>query len=179
MTPSSPQPPTSALVAIRLIWAGAVLAVIGIFMVVLQKDAIHRQAELQGVYDIDRLVNLVLVFAVVFGLIGAGLWVWMAIMNGKGRSWARIVATVFGGLYIASQTVTFIAAGVGLGYGASINGEPVNAALQIILGVCSLGVAIGAIVLMWQSSSSRWYAARTSARQNAQGYAPPAPVQLS
>jgi hypothetical protein len=29
-------------------------------------------------------------------MLGVGLWVWMAVKNGHGRKWARVVATVFG-----------------------------------------------------------------------------------
>ncbi|MDX6692184.1 MAG: hypothetical protein QOG15_3641 [Solirubrobacteraceae bacterium] len=178
MTSSSPQPPASARAAIRLTWAGAGLSVTGILMVLLQKDAIRHQAEARGVYDVDGLVNLVLIVGVVFGLVGTGLWVWMAIMNGKGRPWARIVATVFGGLYIAAQLITYIAAGVGVGYGANVDGEPVNAALQITLGVCTLAVATLIIVLMWQSSSSAWYEAKERARQVAPPASQPQPLQM-
>ena len=48
--------------------------------------------------QIHSVENIYLVFAIVVLLVGIGLWLWMAWANGRGRAWARVLATVFFGL---------------------------------------------------------------------------------
>ena len=45
--------------------------------------------------------------AIIFGLIGIGLWLWMAYANKAGKNWARITATAFFGLDTLSVLTSF------------------------------------------------------------------------
>ena len=45
---------------------------------------------------------------IVGGLIGVALWILMAVFNGRGASWARIVATVLGGISVLSAVSLFV-----------------------------------------------------------------------
>lgn len=164
LTPSG-SPPDSMTMAVRLIWAGAALALVGLLVPLLQKDEIRRTIESENVVssDIDTTINAFIAIAVVFGLIGCGLWVWMAIMNGKGRSWARIVATVFGSLNILFGTI-------GNAAGSRYSGATT---ISTVLSVCSVLLAVAIIVLMWQQRSSAWYDAMGRARQADRTYADP------
>jgi len=170
MTPSSPAPPASARNAVRLIWAGAGVAILGIFPLLLQKDDLRREVEKSTLsIDVDNAVNAAIAVGVVAALIGCGLWIWMAIMNGKGRNWARITATVFGGLNIAFGLIGVVA-------GSRLSGAT---PLTTVLTIVSVVLAITIIVLMWQKDSSQWYAAMGRARESDQMVPvvpPPPPV---
>lgn len=178
MSPSSPQPPTSARTAIGLMWGGAVLSLLSIILLLTQTGAIREQAESNLYYDVDDLVNTVIAFGVIFGLVATGLWAWMAVMNGMGRNWARITATCFGALQIGAQAITLVLVGAGVGYGAMVDGEAINPVIQGMLGVCVMSVAITALFLMWQPSASQWYDAMGRARQALRMSVQPAPVQV-
>jgi hypothetical protein len=81
--------------------------------------------------------------AVIIGLISVGLWVWMAVMNRKGRSWARIVATVLGGLNIVF-TVIGLTQDVGIG---------------TIVNIVTIVLAAAILWLLYRPESSAYYAA--------------------
>ncbi len=71
----------------------------------------------------------------------------MALMNGKGKSWARITATVLGGLNILSLL-------------ASISGAAAGTALPplaLVFGVASLILAGVIVYLLWQRPASEWF----------------------
>jgi hypothetical protein len=108
-----PQPP-SVLNAVRLMYAGAALGVLGvIFTLVFSgrikravgKAAVKSNATLRSkgqktltVAQIHSLESATVAILVIVLIVGVLLWVWMAWANGKGNSWARIVATVLFGL---------------------------------------------------------------------------------
>ncbi|MGL5929550.1 MAG: hypothetical protein ACRCY8_11500 [Dermatophilaceae bacterium] len=149
--------PKSMDLAVTLMRAGAVLSLVSLLTVFLIRDEIRATVE-QSIEDsgevpTDTLVNAGVAvgvgIAVVVSLLGVGLWLWMASMNGKGRSWARIVATVLFGLSAAGFLVGLI------------QPEP---ALQRVLDV--VGVLLGAviIVLLWRKESSEFYAASSAPR---------------
>jgi hypothetical protein len=87
------------------------------------------------------------VVAIVFGLIGVGLWLWMAWANKAGKNWARITATVFFGL----DTLSVLA---GLR-----QAEP---ALSRVFSLLVWLAGLGAVVLLWQKVSSAYFAASRS-----------------
>ena len=102
--PTGVEQPPSIRNAVRLMYVGAVLSVLGALSIFLQVDAIRDQIEeddpsLSG-DDVDTAVAIFVVTFVVVSLISVGLWLWMAYANGAGKSWARVVATVLGGLNI-------------------------------------------------------------------------------
>jgi hypothetical protein len=142
--------PSSVTTAIRLMWMGAVLSLVPVLLIPSQKDTIRAEIEKDNTADIDALVNFAIGFAVFLGLVGTGLWVWMAIMNGKGKNWARITATVFGGLYLALGAI-------GLVSGAALGSERT---VNLVVTAVTLLLAIVTIVLLWRESSSQWYAPR-------------------
>lgn len=88
---------------------------------------------------------------VVIGLVGAALWLWLAAANSKGKSWARIVATVF-----FAVAVLYFAWGIA---------QPSLGLLASVLSVASILVASilgGAVAaaLLWKPESSRYYDSR-------------------
>lgn len=151
-----PQRPGSLDTAVRLMQLGAVLSVVSVvvtlFMLDSLKDTIAetmRDADpnvTQSSIDSFYTVNVVL--SVVGGLIAAGLWLWMAWKNGQGRSWARIVATVLGGLGILLSLGGFATPGA--------------TAVTIGLTLINLVLAITILVLLWKKESTQYYNAVTA-----------------
>ena len=70
----------------------------------------------------------------------------MAAANGAGKSWARVVATVLGGLGVLSAIFT-ITTGTGL-----------TVAMQLV----SLVLAVTILVLLWRPASSAYFQARSA-----------------
>ncbi|HUD80466.1 MAG TPA: hypothetical protein VMR00_21670 [Streptosporangiaceae bacterium] len=102
--------PPSLRRAVRLMWAGAGLALLGtivtlvlsgrikteVFNAARKNDAIARRSGRTG-YTIPQLHTVASVtFAalVAAGIISILLWVWMAWANNRGSGWARIIASV-------------------------------------------------------------------------------------
>jgi hypothetical protein len=81
----------------------------------------------------------------VLGVIAAGLWLWMARANKSGRSWARIMATVFFVVLTAAEPALLI---------------DLHAALLLYLFSFVYWLAgLSAVVLLWRRSSSDYYTA--------------------
>ena len=93
--------------------------------------------------QVDSAVSVAIVIAVVVGLVSVGLWLWMASANGKGRSWARIVATVLGALSVLS-----LLSSVAQGQMTTLN---------LVVSLVSLALAVAILVLLWRKESSAYY----------------------
>jgi hypothetical protein len=138
-------------------YLGAVLAVLSITPLLFMGDAI-RSAIIEGLESsgqtpttelVDAAVAVAIAFGFAVGLIGAGLWVTMAIFNGKGRKWARTTATVLGVLGILMNLTSF--AGVG---------QP-NVGFAPILGLLSALLAGVILYLLWRPDNNMYYEANS------------------
>jgi hypothetical protein len=92
---------------------------------------------------IDAAYSVGIVSGVIGGIVAIGLWLWMAWKNGQGRSWARVVATVFGGLNLLFTAVSF--------------GAPGMTAASLGFGVLNIILAAIILVLLWRKSSTAYY----------------------
>jgi len=143
------------VLAVRLMWAGAALAALGVVVTLLTlgtfKDNVRDQlAESDSSLtesDIDTAFNLVVTMVLIFGILGVGLWLWMAWKNGNGRSWARIVATVLGGINIAFTLLSLV--------------QGTSPGLSVLLSLLSLALAVTILVLIWRKESTAFYQARS------------------
>jgi hypothetical protein len=138
-----PQPP-SLRNAVRLMWAGAALALLSVIISVAFSSKINatNRADNKTVLtasQIHTLANVTVVVLVIAGLIGVLLWVWMAWANNRGRNWARIVATVL----FALDTISFI---------LSIS----RASVSIIFLALEWLVGLVAIVFLWRKETTQW-----------------------
>jgi hypothetical protein len=158
MVPAPPRPPPIAT-AVKLMYAGAVLSLIGLIVTLLSlsslktelRDEIAESNPDFTTQDLDSLYQVTVGVAVVFGLVGTALWLWMAWKNGQGRGWARVVATVLGGLNLVSSILTIAA-------GASLT-------VSEILTVINLILAIVILFLLWRRDSSAFYVESSSRRR--------------
>lgn len=144
------EPPKSILNAVKLMYVGAALSVIGLILGFATagsvEDELRRQNPDFTEAEIDAAVTFGIVFAALIGLIGVALWIWMAIMNKKGRSWARTVATVLGGLNIVFTLIGFSQGG---------------SAASMISNVISVALAAAILYLLYRPESSEYYAAQS------------------
>jgi hypothetical protein len=155
--PQPPQAPKSALNAVKLMYVGAGLSLIGLILGLatigsLKNDiltAAHSAHKTLTATQLHTAEVAGVAFVIITGLIGVGLWLWMARMNGAGKSWARIVASVLFALSTLS-VLTSIA-------------RP-SAIETRILGLLVWLAGLGAIALLWQRESSDFFTSQSSRR---------------
>jgi hypothetical protein len=145
--PSTPPPPLS--LAVKLMYAGAVLSLLEIAAAVLERDAIRRQLADVGRLnpsEMNAAVAAAVVVAAVLSAITAGLWLLNAVFNARGQKWARILSTVLGGLAVLFSLGSLAQPAGGLSRALTL--------VQLLL-------AIAVVVLIWRPESSRYYEARS------------------
>ncbi len=149
--------PASIAMAVKLMYVGAVLSLLGALSTLLFRDAIRdgvqkasdKAATPMTSSEIDTAVSVGVTVAVISGLIGVALWLWMASANGKGRKWARIVATVFFVLSVLSTLSSLI------------QHPPV---LSLVLGILSVLLGAYIIYLLYRPESTQYYDAQSAPR---------------
>ena len=128
-------------------YAGAVASLIGIGVDFIGIGGLKtRLANANHKLTPTQLTNaehVAVAFFIIGGLIGVALWMWMARVNGAGKNWGRIVATVF-------FAIDTIAQFVGLGGGLSGVGR--------IWSIIVWLIGLAAIILLWQRTSSEYFA---------------------
>lgn len=143
--PSPPEPlaasvaqPFSISLAVKLMWAGAALEIVAKLV------GLFTGAFLGGDPPADTPGEIagVLVGAVV----NFGLWFWMAWENGLGRPYARILATILGGIGIIRALSGFFVIG-------AFGGGVVGLVCSLIL----LVLAVTILVLLWTKESTDFY----------------------
>ena len=168
--------PKTLTYAVYGMWLGSLLSVIStVFLLTMDttemKTLMITEMEKQPTYDpsvldaremADVIIPIIQIGGAVFGLITLGLWIWMAVMNGKGRNWARITGTVLGALSIAGSLSSLgnLAGNAALG-GAAV---PMSA-VGTVLAVVDPLLVIAILVLLWVRPSSAYFSAVGAARQ--------------
>jgi hypothetical protein len=148
---AKPPIPAPAALAVKLMYVGAGLAVLGILASFLLQDQMREQIENQpGLTEtqIDAAMSIGLVIGIVVGLLAVGLWVLNAVFNAKGKQWARILATVLGGLNIVFTLIGFV--------------QPAPM-LSRILSIVSMLLALAIVVLLWRPENKPFYSPQAPA----------------
>lgn len=146
-----PPAPRSIQNAVKLMYVGAGLSaislIVGLLTIGSLKNAIQTAnrtaAKPLTASQLHTAESVGVASIVVLGLLGIGLWLWMARANGSGKSWARVVASVLFGL----NTLGLL----------SVIARP-NAAPTKIFDVLVWLVGLGAIVFLYQRDSSEYFA---------------------
>jgi hypothetical protein len=151
--PTPSNAPQSILRAVRVMYVGAALSLIGIIVDLTtlssERSSILKAHPGYTTAQINSAEHAAIGLFIAGGLIGAALWLWMAQSSRGGKGWARIVATVLFGIDTLSQVVgVSAAAGAGAGGG-----------LSRLYGLIIWVVGVVAIVLLWQRSSSEYFRA--------------------
>jgi hypothetical protein len=142
-----PPLPTTVKNAYYLMLAGAVLSLVAFAVGIGSKSQIRTAVIKAGptltTTQVNAAVNVGYGIAVVIGLLGVGLWVWMAFANKAGKNWARITGTVFFGIF----TVT------------TLPGLAQHSSTGAALGLDGVSWLIGLVttILIWNKASSAYY----------------------
>jgi hypothetical protein len=145
--------PQSVARAVQVMYVGALASLVGIIIELLTRHSLRsfisdhstRNGKRLTATQVADTYHAELVVLVVVGLIGIGLWIWMAQMNKRGRNWARIVSTVF----FAIDTLGAIG---GLA-GGSLSGGNANRFYGLVVWV----IGAVAVILLWRRSSSEYF----------------------
>ena len=150
--PRNPWRPTSVVTAVWLMYGGAVLTVLSMFidLVVISHLRTTYLADhpLLGQAGINRINTLAGAgdLAVIIGcVIGVSLWLTLAVAANRGQGWTRVVGTVLFGI----DTLVFI---------ATIGRPGINAVKTIHTLIWLVGLVT--IVMLWQRQASQFFAAR-------------------
>lgn len=144
----------------KLMYAGGALSLVtGAVVLFTDRDVLRQQVEDQlaaagqtlDASMIDSTVTGTLWGGAIFGVVFAAIWFLLAHFNGKGRGWARIVATILGALNVVSTVAGL--AGVGAMPGAAPGG------LNVVLSLLSAAIAAAVVFLLWRKESSAYVAA--------------------
>ncbi len=145
---SRPAAPTSVVRACQAMYVGAAASLISIVIAILDRHAIrtalHNHNLKLTTAQLNNTYHAALGALVVVGLIGVGLWIWMAMMCKAGKSWARILSTVFFGI----ETIDLVV-------GTAVPGG--GSAATRIYGILIWLIGLVATVLLWQRRSSEYF----------------------
>jgi hypothetical protein len=144
--PVRPGPPSSVVMAVRLMYAGAVVSavslIVGLATIGSLRNSLHKANPKLTAAQLHDLQTAVVIGSVAIGLISIGLWVWMALANKAGRPWARIVATVLFGL-----DTLFLLLGV----------AREGAAAGTLVSILTWLIGLGAVIYLWRKDASEYF----------------------
>ena len=147
--PERPEAPQSVLNAVKLMYAGAAVSAVSLIISLTTiggtKDAIKKAKPSLTAAQVNQLNTFIIALAVVSGVIGVALWLWMAQKNGQGRSWARILSTVLFGL--ATLDLFGVVA------------QP-KTVLGLVFPVLTWLIGLGAVILLWRRESTEFFKPR-------------------
>ena len=139
-------PPPSVVMAVRLMYAGAVVSalslIVGLVTIGGLRDSLHKAQPSLTPTQLHSLQTVVVVGSIFIGLISIGLWVWMALMNKAGKPWARIVASVLFGL-----DTLFLLLGV----------ARAGAAAGTLVSIVTWLIGLGAVIYLWRKDASAYF----------------------
>lgn len=148
--PAAPAEPSKSITAaVKLMYVGAGLSLLWTLLLLPLRDTMIEELEGEdlGGSDPATVAGTTHTVLVVVGALTVGLWLWMAFANRKGQAWARIVATVLGGLAILVSLFNLLGAFLGID------------AITILLNLALIGLAGSILWLLYRPDSSEYYKA--------------------
>ena len=149
--PERPSAPPTIQNAVKLMYAGAAVSTVSLIVSLVDiggtKSAIRKARPSLTVAQVNQLNTFIISLAIISGVVGIALWLWMARANGQGRNWARILSTVLFGLAtldlfgVASQPKTL---------------------LGLVFPLLTWLLGLGAVVLLWRKQSTAFFQPRTT-----------------
>ena len=152
--PVEPEPdrgpaPPSVVNAVKLMYTGAAVSTVSLIISLASiggtKDAIKKARPSLTATQVNQLNTFIIALAVVSGVIGVALGLWMARANGQGKNWARILSTVLFGL----ATLDLF----------GVVSQP-KTALGLIFPLLTWLVGLGTVVLLWRKESTEFFKPR-------------------
>ncbi len=147
--PERPAAPPAVLNAVKLMYAGAAVSTVSLVISLVNisgtKAAIRKARPTLTIAQVNQLNTFIITLAVVSGVIGVGLWLWMAKANGQGRNWARILSSV---LFLLATLDLF-----------GVFSQP-KTLLGLVFPVLTWLVGAGAVFLLWRPESTAFFKPR-------------------
>jgi len=144
LTPPPPPPPPSVLNAVRFMYAGAGYTALEAIGVIAVAGSLIRKHAAQVASSGHTGLGGVVVLTIFVALIEIALWLGIAQACRNGRSWARIAGTVLFGVHT-------------LGFLAVISNKHPGIGPTKLLTVIGWLIALGAVVFLWQRTSSEFF----------------------
>jgi uncharacterized membrane protein YiaA len=124
---------------------GAIGLVVGLFSTSSIRHSIEKKYPNYSASKVNTVVHAEVAFIIILGLIGIGLWIWIAQKLKAGRQWARVTGTVFFGL----DTLALLGS-LATGTGAASK----------VFSVIAWIVGLVIVILIWRSESSAYFKPR-------------------
>ena len=144
--PERPAPPPSVLNAVKLMYAGAAVSTVSLVVSLVDisgtKAAIRKARPSLTVTQVNQLNTFIITLAIVSGVVGVGLWLWMAKSNSQGRNWARILSSVLFGLATLDMF--------------GVLSQP-KTLLGLVFPALTWLVGLGAVILLWRKDSTAFF----------------------
>ena len=147
--PERPPAPPSVLNAVKLMYVGAAVSTVSLVISLVDisgtKTAIHKARPSLTTAQVNQLNTFIITLAIVSGVIGVALWLWMAKANSQGRSWARILSSVLFGLATLDMF--------------GVLSQP-KTLLGLVFPMLTWLIGLGAVILLWRPDSSAFFKPR-------------------
>ena len=147
--PERPAPPPSVLNAVKLMYAGAAVSTVSLVISLVDisgtKAAIRKARPSLTAAQVNQLNTFIIALAVISGVLGVALWLWMSRANSQGRGWARILSTVLFGL----ATLDLF----------GVLSQP-KTVLGLVFPVLTWLIGAGAVFFLWRPESSAFFKPR-------------------
>jgi hypothetical protein len=152
--PSWQPPPPSVINAVRVMYVGAAVSVISVITGLLAygsvKSGIRAAHPDLTAGQVSASAEFNLVAVLIAGLIGVGLWIWLARMCRDGRRVVRVVGSVLFGVDTLLQVLGFT--------------QPITVAARIP-GLLVWLVGLVAVVLLWRRDAADYFNAGEPAEE--------------
>ena len=150
--PERPAAPATVQNAVKLMYAGAAVSTVSLIVSLTTlsgtKSAIRKAKPSLTAAQVNQLNTFIVSLAIVSGIVGVALWLWMARSNSQGRNWARIVSTVLFGL----ATLDLF----------GVVSQP-KSWLTLVFPVLTWLIGLGAVIALWRRQSTEFFQPRTLA----------------
>ncbi len=144
--PQRPPAPASVMNAVKLMYAGAAISTVSLIISLADihgtKVAIEKARPNLTATQINQLNTFIISLAIVSGVLGIALWLWMAWANNQGKNWARILSTVLFGLATLDMIGVF--------------SQP-KTVYGLIFPILTWLVGLGAVFLLWRPESTAFF----------------------
>jgi hypothetical protein len=144
--PQRPEPPPAVMKAVKLMYAGAAISTVSLIISLIDvgntKAAIKKARPSLTAAQVSQLNTFIITLAIVSGVVGIALWLWMARANSQGRNWARIVSTVL----FALATLDLF----------GVFSQP-STAIGLVFPVLTWLAGAGAVFLLWRKDNNSFY----------------------
>ena len=144
--PPRPEPPVSVMNAVKLMYAGAAVSTVSLIISLVEmgntKTEIRKARPSLTAAQVNQLNTFIITLAIIAGVLGIALWLWMARANSQGRNWARILSTILFGL----ATLDLF----------GVLSQP-STVIGLVFPVLTWLIGAGAVFLLWRKESTEFF----------------------